>query len=73
MRVNRLCMQLLPFDQYVFNTEAHPLPIFDTPIEEAHRAWYLQPPEDPKNPVPLDSESLLEVLSDLNAAWQVGK
>ena len=43
----RCHMQVLPLDQYVFNTEAHPLPIFGTPTERSHRKHYLKGDETP--------------------------
>ena len=37
-------VQVLPLDEYVFNTEAHPLPIAQTATERALRGSYLQGP-----------------------------
>lgn len=39
--------QLLPLDQYVFNTEAHPLPIQDSAADLAARSHYLTHPPHP--------------------------
>jgi len=33
---------LLPLDQWVFNTEAHPLPIAGSPADAAAAAWYVR-------------------------------
>lgn len=38
-------LQVLPLDEYVFNTEAHPLPILNTKTERALRASYLRGPD----------------------------
>ena len=39
-------MQVLPLDEYVFNTEAHPLPIPGTRHEVDLRSSYLRAPAD---------------------------
>jgi hypothetical protein len=41
-RQRNACVQVLPLTEYVFNTEAHPLPIVGSAVEQAHREWYLQ-------------------------------
>jgi hypothetical protein len=39
-------MQVLPLDQYVFNTEAHPIPILGSDAERQLQGSYLTPPKD---------------------------
>jgi hypothetical protein len=54
-------MQVLPLTEYVFNTEAHPLPIFGSETELSHRAWYLKhgqcPLDAPVEGLPGENES----------------
>lgn len=38
-------MQVLPLDEYVFNTEAHPIPILGSAAERRLRDTYLPPPK----------------------------
>ena len=40
--------QVLPLESYVFNTEAHPLPILGTDVEQSHRGWYFAGDEVPQ-------------------------
>lgn len=36
-----LLLQVLPLDEYVFNTEGHPLPIAKRRAEKSHSRWYM--------------------------------
>lgn len=45
---------MLPLTQYVFNTEAHALPIRGTAAERSDAAWHGPPPQPPGGP-PTDS------------------
>ena len=62
-------VQVLPFEEYVFNTEAHPLPIFGTDLEQSHMHWYLTAPPDQNEPIGVDKRSLLQFLDALKGAW----
>lgn len=63
------CMQVVPLDAYVFNTEAHPLPIIDSPLEKLHSVWYLNAPEGLNNSITLESEALHQLISQFRKHW----
>lgn len=63
-------VQVVPLDEYVFNTEAHPLPILDSPLEQAHSQWYLPPPKHVNETLRLDTASLVQLIADLRDAWK---
>lgn len=62
-------LQVVPLDEYVFNTEAHPLPILDSPLEREHSQWYLPPPKHVNKTINLDTTSLLGLIADLKDGW----
>jgi len=62
-------MQILPLETYVFNTEAHPLPIFDSVVEKLHSAWYLHTPEGLNASITLERQALIELISEFRKVW----
>ncbi len=42
--------ELLPLEQYVLNTEAHPLPILDSPADAAASKRYVHGPRNDEGP-----------------------
>eukprot|EP00892_Ulva_mutabilis_P002753 jgi/Ulvmu1/12479/UM009_0132.1 len=62
--------EVLPLRDFVFNTEAHPLPILNSPVERAHSLWYLDPPDGLNQTISLDSHSLQELIIQFRNTWQ---
>jgi hypothetical protein len=48
---------LLPLDEVVFNTEAHPLPMFDIPAHFKKRNWRKEVKEAAEVPNKLEAEA----------------
>ena len=62
-------VQVVSLNEYVFNTEAHPLPILDSPLEREHSQWYLPPPKHVNETINLDTSSLLQLVEELKDGW----
>lgn len=57
--------ELLPLDQFVFNTEAHPLPIMGSMADAEAAKWYVKGPRN-------NSTRLASAAQDIEQRAQVG-
>lgn len=62
-------LQVVPLEEFVFNTEAHPLPIMRSPVENNHSAWYLDPPKGLNETISLDSKALHSLIQQYRDSW----